>query len=317
MKKEKLFLLYLIVGLLFICLVIYTWIETQKIKEGFLDKKIVFHDWTGQVDEKDEIFFQNLFSNIMDRYDKINVYSVMGNNEVIKYPNQINIQMSGESYYRDTNMFDLNFIPAPDSSSPNVIIFPIAGFNTLVRFNDKINSLTLARNYSFPKQKFCLFAVSNCGCEQRNQMFTQLSTYKTVDSCGRCMNNMGQNCPGSYFSQEYFDFVSQYKFMICFENTSQPNYFTEKLVNAYMTGTIPIYWGCPNIDEFVNTDAFLCLSPNFTQQEMDQLIEKIKYLDNNENAYKEMYEKPLFKNGKIPDCFDIDKVKKQMETILS
>ena len=39
--------------------------------------------------------------------------------------------------------------------------------------------------------------------------------------------------------------------MICFENTSKPNYFTEKLVNAYYSGSIPIYWGDPNISKYI------------------------------------------------------------------
>jgi hypothetical protein len=33
--------------------------------------------------------------------------------------------------------------------------------------------------------------------------------------------------------------------MVCFENTCQSLYLTEKLANAYAAGCVPIYWGAP------------------------------------------------------------------------
>jgi len=40
------------------------------------------------------------------------------------------------------------------------------------------------------------------------------------------------------------------QFHIVIESTCVKNYFTEKLIDALLTKTIPIYWGCPNIGEF-------------------------------------------------------------------
>ena len=48
-------------------------------------------------------------------------------------------------------------------------------------------------------------------------------------------------------------------FHVAIENTSHKNYFTEKLHDCILTHTIPIYWGCPNISEFYNTDGLFCL----------------------------------------------------------
>jgi len=39
-------------------------------------------------------------------------------------------------------------------------------------------------------------------------------------------------------------------FSICPENHSEINYFTEKLIDAIWTRTVPIYWGCPNIGDY-------------------------------------------------------------------
>jgi hypothetical protein len=37
---------------------------------------------------------------------------------------------------------------------------------------------------------------------------------------------------------------------ICIENSSQPNYFTEKIIDALLAWCMPLYWGCPNIEDF-------------------------------------------------------------------
>lgn len=79
-------------------------------------------------------------------------------------------------------------------------------------------------------------------------------------------------------------FYSQYH--IAIENFSKKNYFSEKLIDCFQTKTVPIYLGCPNIDEFYdlrgmlvvnNTDDIVkvcnSLTPN-TYHEMSEYIEK-------------------------------------------
>jgi len=38
-------------------------------------------------------------------------------------------------------------------------------------------------------------------------------------------------------------------FSICIENSSNRNYHTEKIIDAFLSKTVPIYWGCPNLEE--------------------------------------------------------------------
>jgi hypothetical protein len=53
------------------------------------------------------------------------------------------------------------------------------------------------------------------------------------------------------------DGLQDYHFSIIIENSKQLNYFTEKIIDCLTVGTIPIYWGCPNISEFFNTNGFI------------------------------------------------------------
>ena len=43
------------------------------------------------------------------------------------------------------------------------------------------------------------------------------------------------------------------QFNIAVENTAQEDYFTEKLLGCFMSLTIPIYIGCPNIANYFDT----------------------------------------------------------------
>lgn len=47
------------------------------------------------------------------------------------------------------------------------------------------------------------------------------------------------------------------KFSIIIENSKEKNYFSEKLIDCLLTRTIPLYWGCPNIDEYFDIDGFI------------------------------------------------------------
>lgn len=53
------------------------------------------------------------------------------------------------------------------------------------------------------------------------------------------------------------DGLAPYRFSIVIENVREPNYFTEKLVDAVLCKTIPIYWGCPNLGDFIDTSGMI------------------------------------------------------------
>ena len=48
-----------------------------------------------------------------------------------------------------------------------------------------------------------------------------------------------------------------YMFSVVIENCKRDYWFTEKLVDCLITGSVPIYWGCPSIGDFFNTKGFI------------------------------------------------------------
>lgn len=52
--------------------------------------------------------------------------------------------------------------------------------------------------------------------------------------------------------------MQNYRFSICYENAEKiPGYITEKIFDSFAAGCVPIYWGAPNILNFVPADCFI------------------------------------------------------------
>eukprot|EP00434_Breviolum_minutum_P003115 symbB.v1.2.002741.t2/scaffold146.1/size298692/22 len=59
------------------------------------------------------------------------------------------------------------------------------------------------------------------------------------------------------FLDEAIELLRPYKFALVFENKLVPGYVTEKIVNAFLAGCIPIYWGSRSVLEIFNPEAFI------------------------------------------------------------
>jgi len=51
--------------------------------------------------------------------------------------------------------------------------------------------------------------------------------------------------------------LAQYQFAICFENMVLPGWVTEKIFDCFYCGTIPIYLGAPDIEQYVPSNCFI------------------------------------------------------------
>jgi len=81
-----------------------------------------------------------------------------------------------------------------------------------------------------------------------------------------------------------------YMFSIVIENDKYDDYFTEKITDCFATGTIPVYYGCPNIGKYFNTDGIVILSDGFDLNSLTSELyySKMDALEDNFNRVKEM-----------------------------
>jgi len=55
-------------------------------------------------------------------------------------------------------------------------------------------------------------------------------------------------------------YLNDYRFQIVIENDKYETYFTEKLTDCFATGTIPVYWGAPDIEKYFNKDGIIIIN---------------------------------------------------------
>jgi hypothetical protein len=69
--------------------------------------------------------------------------------------------------------------------------------------------------------------------------------------------------------------LAPYRYSVVIENTREPSYFTEKLVDALLCDTVPIYWGAPDIAEFFDASGMiLCESQADIQAALSRISEQ-------------------------------------------
>ncbi len=72
---------------------------------------------------------------------------------------------------------------------------------------------------------------------------------------------------------------SKYRYALCFENTFHPlwtqGYLTEKILDCMASGTIPVYYGCSNIEERVPSDCFIDYRKISSLEELDSFLQEM------------------------------------------
>lgn len=57
--------------------------------------------------------------------------------------------------------------------------------------------------------------------------------------------------------EDKFEVLAPYKYSIAIENSSVPGYFTEKITECYLAHTMPVYYGCPNIQDYFDHQSLI------------------------------------------------------------
>lgn len=101
----------------------------------------------------------------------------------------------------------------------------------------------------YDKTKMISIVASHKTRTQGHQM-----RHNVVTKCKDKMDVFGLNY--NYIKNK-IDGLKDYRFSVTIENVREDAFFTEKLIDCFATGTIPIYWGCPCIGDFFNTDGMI------------------------------------------------------------
>lgn len=148
------------------------------------------------------------------------------------------------------------------------------------------NYLSTNQFYIKEKNKFCSFVFNNTA-PFRWEFIEEMNKYKTVDCFGKPHGNW------FYGEDTKLDIISEYKFNVCFENSSHPGYYTEKPIHAKAAGCVPIYWADKKFSEDFNKKAFIDLN-DFNN--VKDLVEFIIEIDRDDEKYKKIQSENIFNN---------------------
>ena len=149
------------------------------------------------------------------------------------------------------------------------------------------------------RNKFCAAVISNRNPKSfRLKFINELNKYKQIDMGGKYKNNVGGPV------KDKIQFLSNYKFSIAMENSCGEGYTSEKIYQSYISGTIPIYYGNYNIDEFYNQKTYILIKD---ENDMKKKIEYIKNIDNNDELYKSILKENISNNFNTNKIFEEQK----------
>ena len=105
----------------------------------------------------------------------------------------------------------------------------------------------------------------------KNKLISAISSGKTMCDGHRWRNDFIEKNLSEFdlFGNKYHhikvkeDGLADYMFSVTIENGSYSSYFTEKILDCFACGTIPIYRGAPDIGDFFNTDGIIFIDENF------------------------------------------------------
>ena len=119
------------------------------------------------------------------------------------------------------------------------------------------------------KSKLTSFIYSQKQFLEGHKMRYQIAEFlKTKDFA---VDSFGHGCNPI---EKKADALKDYCFSIAVENSSADNYFTDKILDCFVTGTVPVYWGCPNVFDYFNKDGILYFS---SLSELDEIMKNLSY----------------------------------------
>lgn len=103
--------------------------------------------------------------------------------------------------------------------------------------------------------------------------------------------------------------LKDYRFQVVIENEKNRHWFTEKICDCFVTGTIPIYHGTPSIGEFYNADGIIQFN---TADELEDILKNCNETEYNRrlDAVKDNFERAK-KYKSLPDNYIYDWIKQQ------
>lgn len=216
--------------------------------------------------------FYTSLPSLLDENFKKNIYRIFCHN----VPSESWCQTLGEELLKKT----IIIITEPKHVFPNNYNpESLKYFNKILTWDDTVidskkffkyyfvqSSLAMIENiYPFNEKKMCTLIASNKNFSHENALykarqeaieFFESKHSDSFDFYGFGWNQSYRTYKGEILNKT--EVLRKYKFCICYENISnQSGYITEKIFGVFIAGCVPIYWGAPNITNYIPENCFI------------------------------------------------------------
>ena len=248
-------------------------------------------------------FVRFIVENNLRPREAITIYSVFGSRQC-KKPSIFfcgeNLKKFYENKYSEMENSSLSLTFEPTRA--NNIYFPLW---IIYFFGPKLSRKNIYdkfyewNNLKYERRhKFAALVARHDIDGYRRIVFEKLSHIGHVSCGGALLNNDSQL--QKYFNNNKKEYLKQFRYNICPENTDDVGYITEKIFEAIDAGCIPIYRGSrSNIGGIFNESRII-----FSDDK--DFVEKVSWLEANEQEYIRFYNQSPFTKS-APD-FVYDKL---------
>ena len=205
---------------------------------------------------------------------------------------------NGESTMKSNkSLYDV--VLCGERNHKNVVNVPL--FVPYIYTNNFVDRLSQKKNINVVPNKNVCVIISNPSGNIRNEFLDKLEKHINIDYAGNYKNNIGGCIKYKYNSEEFLNFISEYKFVISMENSKEDTYITEKIIHGLLANTVPIYWGSDRIFDYFNKKRILNLS---SSKYITEVISQILHISNNNNLWLSMVNENNFNDNKLTRNID-------------
>lgn len=149
-------------------------------------------------------------------------------------------------------------------------------------------------NSTLPKlaqYTYCLinYVSSNCISKNHREAYVQeLMKHMTVDSYGACLHtkDIKTEKPNGWRDVgAKRKLQSNYMFSLALENANERDWVTEKLFDPLISGSIPVYMGAENVDEYLPCPKHECIIKTQDFPNPRDLAAHLKHISENEDLF--------------------------------
>ena len=146
-------------------------------------------------------------------------------------------------------------------------------------------------------EKFALHVSSRC-LQHRERIFDLLSILGNITAGGKCHGIHTSNydelpISGAWYDSHTSQAFSHYKFGLVMENSISAGYITEKILLAFLGGTVQIYYGTEQVFDLFNRNALI----HINRDDPHAALDEVKFLLSNSTAYDVKASQPIFARG--------------------